>query len=242
MLFTFLFILASGCTDEQERYENIRKLRAFGTATDPVSSSPSTGTAPKTVTLTFYAAMPKGTSVAAETFIDDKLGVALPLPISVVAGSEAIEEHATLDVWSIKATAVIPTEDKVRFIDGQNFARFRYGMRLTAGSEEEKIVGNVLVYREGSGELQWTFPTINVQNPAEGANLNGKQDISMTIDSQNGENFRISWFVNDGKIKNRRGKSTEFEPTGSGDHTMIATARGLKSGAFQYKVIDFKVE
>jgi hypothetical protein len=113
---------------------------------------------------------------------------------------------------------------------------------LRSQADEERIIGNIVVYRDGSQELNWTAPNLTLENPKQGATLNGKQPIKLSIESSNDENFRVSWLVNDGKVKNRRGLETEWEPGGAGDYTMIASARGLKSGGFQFKAVDFKVD
>lgn len=243
ILTIFALLLAhAACNEDAERFENIKKLRAFGAAADPVSSSPSTATLPKIVTMTFFAALPKDQTATAEPFIDEASKFAIPLLLTIVPNSEAYEDHPAFRIYSVKATAPVPPTTAVIFPEGQNFARFRYGMKIVSADEEEKIVGNILIYPEGAPELSWTAPTLTINNPVGAASVHGKQDISLTIDSTNTENFRISWFVNDGKIKNRRGIKTEWEPENAGEYTMLATVRGLKSGAFQYKIVDFKVE
>ena len=235
-------LLLLGCSEPSDRYENINKLRTIGTQTDPVSSAPSTVTAPKITTLTFFAALPKNEVATAESFVDDASKYAAPINITVVSGSEAYEEHPAFRIFSVKATAAIPVQDLLVFPSDQNFIRFRYGMLIRSGTDEERIIGNIVVYKEGSKELSWSAPSLTLENPKQGTTLKGKQPIKITIDSANEENFRVSWLVNSGEIKNRRGMETEWEPGAAGDYTMIASARGLKSGAFQFKAVDFKIE
>jgi hypothetical protein len=241
-LFSIVLIPIFGCSEPTDLFENINKLRTIGTKTEPVTTAPSTLTAPKITTLTFFAALPKNQEVKAEVFTDGDSKYAAPIPITLVPGSEAYEEHASFRIFSVQATANIPTQDLLVFPPDQNFVRFRYGMVLRAQADEERIIGNIVVYKDGSEELNWTAPNLTLENPIQGATLSGKQPIKLSIESSNDENFRVSWLVNDGKVKNRRGLETEWEPGGAGEYTMIASARGLKSGGFQFKAVDFKVD
>jgi hypothetical protein len=237
-------IAAASCGGEEERYEKVGKLRALGTASTPVVAQPSTADAPQTVTLTFYAAVPNGDTVTATPFLDEGSLYALPLPLEVVPGSETYTGQAAFQLYSVKTTVAIPTIDQLPIEPGTGFARVRYGLTLTDGGEEEKIVGTLLVYPEGSSELAWatTPPSIDVTEPAASATVSGKLDIKAAITNPIGEDMRVGWFVSDGEVKNRRAKETEWDKAGAGPQTVIVTARGMKTGAFTLKAVDVTVE
>lgn len=231
------------CREDQERPEVVAKLRAIGAATSPVIQEPSTADLPKTVTVTFYALLPKNTQATASPYVDeaDKYGKVIPL--TVIPGTETYDDaYSSFVIYSVKATLPVPTNELLHLESPPGFARLRYGLKITAAGETENIVGNALVYKAGSPELSWQAPTIDVASPSAGALITGKQDLKATLKSGNGENLRVSWYVASGEVKNRRAKETEWEKAERGSKTIVLTARGLKSGAFAFKALDVNVE
>lgn len=235
------FVIAS-CNEETDRYEYIKKLRSLGVATNPVAIAPSTTASPQVMTLTFYASVPLGHTVTSEPFVDDQARYSVPLVLTLVPGSEAYEEHNSFRLYSVQATTPIPTADVVRILPDPGFARARYALKIADGGEEEKIVGNFLIYPEGSAELAWTAPAIDITTPAAGAIVSGDQDLKAALTNPIGENMRLGWFVPDGALKSRRAKETEWETPDAGPSTLVVTARGMKSGAFALKILDVTVQ
>jgi hypothetical protein len=237
----FLTILTAGflgiaCNGDEERYEVVNKLRALGVSSTPTVSAPSTSESPKNVTLTAWAALPKDQSVSADAFIDTKTPFSTPVNVTINPTSAIIEERGPLQIYKISATFIVPSEELLFFSETAGSARVRYGIKLATDGEEEKIVGDYLVFPEGADELSWTNPTLDVTSPTEGGTTDGTVDLEVNIVDNNDEPIRVGWFASDGEIKNRLAAVTEWEP-GSGNQTIIATARGRKSGGFSLQVI-----
>ncbi len=231
-----------GCNEDQDRYENIDKLRAIGAATLPVVSEPSTEAAPKFVTITVFAAVPLGQTVTAEPYEDKGATNVATFPLTIVPGSEVYEEHATFRIFSVKATQPVPPDSVfLSPLGTPPYVRLRYGIRLVSGDESENIVGNSLIYPSGSPELARVAPTVAITKPAV-ADVSGTEDLEATITDSENENMRVGWFASDGPIKNRRAKTTEWETPGAGPAMLIVTIRGRDTGAFAFKVLDVNVQ
>lgn len=241
-----LGLLAFGsiaCDEEEDRYEHLKKLRAFGVASNPVIATPSTAAAPQVMTLTFHAAVPLGEEITAEPFVDEQARFAQTVELTLVPGSETYTDYAAFRLYSVQATAPVPTADLVVIPPEPGFLRVRYGLKLTSGSEEEKIVGNFLLYPAGAPEASWTAPTVDIITPAAGTPASGDdQELKAEITNPIGEDMRVGWFVSDGNVKNRRAKDTEWETPDAGPHTILVTIRGTKSGSFAFKAMDVTVE
>lgn len=237
-----LLLALGACDEETDRFEHLKKLRTLGVATDPVVGQPSTADAPQLMTLTFYASVPLGATATAETFVDEQARYAAPLPMTLDPTTETYEDHNTLRIYSIKGTVAIPTADQLPIPADPGFLRVRYGLKLTQGGEAETIVGNFLVYPAGASELAWTAPSVDIAAPGAGATVGVGAELKATLVNTIGENMRIGWFVNDGKVKNRRARETTWEEPPAGPSTVIVTARGMKSGAFTMKALDVTVQ
>jgi hypothetical protein len=195
------------------------------------------------ITLTFHAAVPVGEKVTAAPFVDDESKYAAPIELTVNDASAAYADHAGFSHYTINATFLVPPKDALPIPSNPGFVRMRYGLTLTSGDEEEKIVGNYLVYSEGAPELAWTqVPDVTVSSPAEDATVSGETDLEASIGETLDDNWRVGWFVSDGKVTNRRAADTKWETDDSGPQTVIFTARGRKSGAFMIKVVDVTVD
>lgn len=228
------------CGEDEDRYEEIAKLRAFGSSSLPVVAQPSTAAAPQLITITVFAAVPLGETVNAEPFEDEGSPDDLSLPVTMVPGSEKYEDHPTFRIFSVQATQPTLPEEVFAAI-GRPFYNQRFGVRLAAGSEEENVVGSTLVYPAGAPELARTVHTIEITKPAAGE-VSGTEDLEATITDPAGEAMRIGWFVSGGMVKNRRARETEWETPSAGPASLIVTSRGRKTGAFAFKVLDVTVQ
>lgn len=232
----------SACNGEDERFEDIKKLRAFGSSTLPVVTEPSTEAAPKIVTITVFAAVPLGQTVTAEPYADPAAENLSQIPVTIVPGSEKYEDHATFRVYSVQATQAVPTAAVFASpLGAPEFVRLRYGIRLVSGDESENVVGNSLIYPAGSEILARQPPTIAITKPAT-TDVSGTEDLEATITDPNDEAMRVGWFVSDGEVKNRRARVTEWKTPGAGPATLIVTIRGRKTGAFAFQVLDVNVQ
>jgi hypothetical protein len=244
-LLLLLALTLSACDEGEERYEEIKKLRSVGVAANPVAITPLlAGGPPQIVTLTFYAAVPLGGTVTYEPFIDEAAKYAATVPLVMSPGSEKYEDHIGFRIFSVDATAVLPPAEALPIPPVPGFVAFRYGLILRSAEEEERVVGNFLVYPPGAAQLTWTAPTVDISGVASGATLpTGKHDLNAVLTNTNDEKLRIAWFVSGGKLRNRRNKETVWEAEDAGPYSIMLTARGLKSGAFAPpKVIDVAVE
>ena len=83
------------------------------------------------------------------------------------------------------------------------------------------------------------LPGVAITSPTDGSTIgNSKQPIGANLTPTNDETYRFGWFVSGGEIQNRNATVTNWDPKGTGAYTVIATARGAKSGAFTFVVAD----
>ncbi len=239
-----LGLVALGCGGKADRYEDIQKLRALGVFSDKPVVQPSTTVTPQVVTLTFYAALPHGDTVTAETYQDTATSSGgTPATLTVNAGTAAVEAHSSFDLYHVSGTLNIPPVEALVFRGLDRNATVQYGIKLTTkASGSQNIVGSVVVFPAGAPQLTSlaATPTIKITAPAKSAALSGAQDIVATASTTGAETLRLGWFVNGGEIKNRNAAATTWDPVKTtGAVTLVVTARGAKTGAFALDVIDF---
>jgi hypothetical protein len=245
--------LAACNGQNQERPEQVKKLRAVGVATcaglvgaaacASAVGEPSTTDASQAYTLTIVAALPLGSTVdVAEPFVEPGPPRGLPGSLTVDASTAKYENHKAFRLYSVQATVPIPTAETLKIDPALGYASMLYGVHLAGPSGDQKIEGKLLVYPHGDPALVWTAPTVDIANPTDGAAVSGDQDLKGSADSASGENLRVGWYVDDGEIKNRRAISTSWTKAPAGNHTLLLTVRGLKSGTFAYKAVDVTVQ
>ena len=227
------------CNSDESRQEQVEKLRALGVSIQPLAAAPGT-----LVVMTYFLAGPPGLVLKTEVFADSDSNVALNAPSSVDNTSLKETNFGNLSLYQFSGNVTIPVEAQ-SFLFGPTPVRSRYGARVssTAG-DEQKIVGDILIYNPGSKELLYSSPTVNIVDPtAQVLTAGAVQSVNLNYNPVNNENFRVGWFVSGGQIKNRRAKSTDWTvPSNAGSHTLIATLRGVKSAAFSIKVIQVTVQ
>jgi hypothetical protein len=159
----------------------------------------------------------------------------------ITAGSEKYVDYAAFRLYSVNAKVVIPAAVPIPPKPG--FSRLKYGVVLRSGEEEEKVVGNLLVYPPGSPELSWQAPSGEIVTPTTGSVESGSIDLKANLVSPNtGESLRVSWYVSSGKVQNRRAKQTKWQDPKTGTQTILMTVRGLKTGVLAPpKVLDVTV-
>jgi hypothetical protein len=234
------------CGEEDDRQENLLKLRGIGAVSNPLVSVPSVDpAAPLKVELTVYTALPIGETATVEAFEDEFSPYVANLSVSDIAvdtGSLIYQSYPGFQIMTFKATLNVPIAQRFKRTNGAGQAK--YGFLIKSGSEVEKLVGTFLVYPEGSPELSYTNPEVNLVTPTEGLSLKSAIDVNMTAEltDKNDEDLKLGWFASGGKVKNRRAKSTSWETPGVGEHTVIFTARGRKSRGFAMQIVKVKVE
>lgn len=235
VLFVLIWVTCAACMGgDEDRFEQIKKLRSLGVTANPVISQPSVSNGSPSVTLlTVYAALPLGQEVMAEPYMESQSGGLSPLSVEIIAGTEQYKDYAGFRVYSVNARVEIPPVQRIPIPPKPGYARLKYGVRLRSGEEEEKIVGNLLIYPQGAPELSWQAPSAAVIVSTEGGALEGTIPLKANLVSHNqGENLRVGWYVSSGKVQNRRAQETVWEEAESGAQTVVMTVRGLKSGAF----------
>ena len=248
LICTSLITISVGCMAEEEvRVERIEKLRAIGVISNPVVlTAPNPGSS-ATVELTAYAGLPAGSSITATSFLDEGSAYAPPMPVVMDPTTAVTQSFAALDLYSVKGTATIgplsPAQQAL-LASPSGKLTLRYGIRLESGEESEDIVGNILVYPNGSDEAAYQALGVNVAEPVANSTvgLTSDQILSGTITKPQPENVKVSWFVSSGKVTNRRAKETKWAPEKTGPQTVIMTARGMKSGSFAVQAVDVNVE
>jgi hypothetical protein len=239
-------VAVAACGGEDDRQERLEKLRALGVGASPLVSSPSTDpAAPKMVELTVFAAVPPGQTVQVEPFVDKSSPLLVQIPadqVAIAPASATYEEHPNLRLYTVHAK--VPVPPAAAFATRGGAGQVRYGFLLTSGDEQEEIVGNFLVVPDGSPELAWKDPKADLVTPALGAAVpnNGRTDLAATLDNPNDEDLKVGWFIDAGKIVNRRAHDTTWKTPDAGAHTLIVTVHGKKSRGFGLTVRDVTVE
>lgn len=227
-----LVISLTSCGGENaDRPEVINKLRAVGVESSAVNPKPG-----DTINLNFYLAAPPGLTISPEIQVDGSSRYGVPVMVTPVDNAPTETAAGPLSIYNYKTTLTVPTDNPIlgASISKQGFGRVRYKIKFTAGTEYESVVGDTIVYSPGSSQSSWKLPDISITKPSATANA-GNLDLEGSISSDGNEPYRVSWFVSDGKIKNRRAKATTWSDAPKGPQTLIMTVRGTKSGAFAIK-------
>ncbi|MBP9706927.1 MAG: hypothetical protein KBD78_04735 [Oligoflexales bacterium] len=249
-IFIFLLTLSTihiACSDDEERFEQISKLRTLGVKSNKVASAPSTVSTEETVSLEIVVSFPNGVinELSAVPFVEENSST-LALPVLLELSETAISEESfgPLTIATITANLKVPTFD---FSNAPiNKLSLRYGLEVLAeNGDKERIVGNYVIYPPNSNELSWQAPNIVITAP-NSANFSGSGADKVTISAelrerQIEESYRIGWFASAGKIKNRRALNSDWEElAGIREKTLIVTARGRSSGAFTYQALSYE--
>jgi len=245
--FSLTLALVSCGGSQEDRPEEIKKLRALGVTSSKLTAAPSAALPLDTVTLTIHAAAPKGTQIAVTTFTDAGSSLAVPVETTVVPGSETYDtQYESLDLYSAAVLLAVPPATALKLPPGKRFISLRYGIELTAGAESERIVGSIPIYEPGSPEIDsWKPMEVAITKPAANGSFSEEadEDLEATITKNTEENVRVGWYVTGGLVKNRRAKSTSWEtPSAKGKHLVIFTARGLNTGAFAMKTTQVSID
>jgi hypothetical protein len=222
----------TSCGDENaDRQEVIKKLRALGVEPTPVNAKPG-----DTVTLNFYLAAAPGANISPEVQLDSSAQYGVPVVVTPTDAKPSELQAGPLSIYSYKASFTVPTDNLTLLasLTKQGYARMRYKVKFSADSESESVVGDTVIYPPTALQTSWKSPEISISKPAAAAGA-GKLDVEGVITSDAVEPYRVSWFVSDGKIKNRRAKVTSWSDAPKGPQTLIMTVRGTKSGAFAIK-------
>lgn len=234
-LLALVFSACRGGPDE--RPETINKLRAIGTSSNPVGLSTSEPTV-DTVVITAFALHPKsGLTIQVEPFNDPFATATLPSPL--VVKSQKSTDYSGMTLYEITLTTQIPLV-QVTVPEGATFISLRYGIRLTIDGDQEDVVGNLVVYKD---KVPWTLtPAVAIAEPTVGSSNSANFPLVATLNDQEDEGYRVGWFTTSGSIANRRALNTKIKDVSQGDHTLLVTARGLKSGHFTLQAATFKVD
>lgn len=239
VIVSLFLLLAVACDGEDDPQERISKLRALGVESNPTVASAET--AAGTAELTFYTAVPLGKTVTFEPFADSEATYSLAQEVKVVAGSDTYKDYNAFRVFSVKATMVIPPADTLKISSGDS-RRLRYGMRFNSESEEEKVVGDILVFPSGSEQTSWKSPTAEIEAPGDSVNTGSDADLKGKLTKPQNEGIRVGWFVSGGSVKNRRSTSTSWKVPDAGNHTVVLTVHGTQSRGFGIFVKDVQVK
>jgi hypothetical protein len=148
-----------------------------------------------------------------------------------------------MQIASFKANFTNPNDSIFLTQGAGKLLRVRYGFLVQSGSEEEKVVGDVVMLAPGEPELSWSAPTAQIENPADGATIpNGDFELNANVSNPNQESIKLGWYVSSGEIDNRRAKAASWKEFASGPQTIILTVRGKKSRTFSYSVRNIIVE
>ncbi|MBI2602467.1 MAG: hypothetical protein HYW48_05365 [Deltaproteobacteria bacterium] len=233
-------LVIGGCGEDEERFEKVDKLRGIGIKAVPsITEASSTGEAPKLVSLTVYAVLPKGQEVTSfDSYTDEQGTFSIPTSVSISL-PPSYEDLGPLRLVTLMATTVVP-EVKQETIDAFNgVVRFRYGLKLVSGSDEEIVVGDYLVVAKDHAALQWQKPDLQIVEPA-GTVSGSPVKLLATVSKQQDEPVKVIWFVSSGKVKNLQAHDTEWEEPELGTQALIFAAFPRRSAKFElvYKTVE----
>ncbi len=228
---SFLSSLLTSCSDDEDRQETITKLRALGVSQVPVNAKPG-----DTVELTFYLSAPAASQVLASPGLDNDARYSVPVSVTPKDSNVVEANYGPLSLYSYRASVVVPQNAAIaNQLKLLGFARVRSSVLFKiADTDQETIVSDTIVYAEGSAQLSWTAPTVDIVQPGATA-TSGTLGLEGAINNSGQETNRIAWFVSSGKVKNRRAKVTTWDDAASGSQSLFFTVRGSKSGAFAVK-------
>ena len=189
-----ILTLLSRCQDDPEKYESINKLRAVGVESSPMGTIPSTTDSPRTVQLTFHVFNKQSETLDIQAYVDSNSSYAIPIEIQNISAPTETAYNGLIH-YQFTASVIIPTAESLPGIDKSGFISLRYGAVVRAGAEEEKIVGNIVVYKEENEFTARTAPTIAITNPTVDSTVpHGEVELKSTITANYDENWRVSWF------------------------------------------------
>jgi hypothetical protein len=231
------------CGDFEERQEVISKIRGLGMLSSPLVVTPSPdASALKTVDLKIYVASPKNEPIAFDKYTDEPSAAAYLLESSqytIVSGTQITESHNAMDITSVTVRSQIPTADKLSLRGG----KVRVGILAKGNLSEEKIIVDFLVLPDGVDTTVIQKPTVDILNPSIGTVLNANETFNViAVSGLNNEDVKVSWFVSDGEITNRRSLNTYWKLPSAGSHTLIVTVRGKKSLSMGIKILDVTIQ
>jgi hypothetical protein len=236
-----LTLTIHGCDDFPNSPELIDKFRAMGVGFADPSYTASTESSLVTAQLEFFFATPSKEEI---TFVNKDVE---SLQLDLVFGqAELLEEKASLNIYKVTATALLPTADFLYFNpNADNTADVVYAAIFRQGTEEEQILGRMKIYQPDAAAADTiTIPTARITSHSEGDSISASPTtlISEVDNKVTGESYRTSWLVSSGVIDNIRTRESEWTEYASGEATIILTVRGLTSYNFNYTAIDVTVE
>ena len=229
-----------GCDDFPNTPELANKLRTMGVGSDEPAYTYSTDNTESVAKLSFYFATPDKAELSSENFQIE--AVTIPLEFS---DAELVEEKASLNIYKINATAVVPPATQLIFNPVEdNTATVSYAAVFRQGQEEEIVFGKIRVYSPevaSSGEIK--IPTVTITNRKEGDKVKaGTIALKGEVGNKIEESYRTGWLVSTGKIEDFRKREADWEEASKGETTVIMTVRGLESYNFNYQAIDITIE
>ncbi len=225
-----------GCSNMDSRPERADKLKPILVEVNPATSgafqAPLWG---DEVRLDFHFIAPPLTPAFTASGVPARLkALTVPVPPARISAPTDVAELPGLQHSVVHATVKVPTLAELQSIDPAlaelPFLRFQYELLIEGAERSLPISGDFLAYRDASvPEAAWNFQGSSIVQPASTSPGGTTIDIEAAIKNEQNEPLRVAWFVSDGKIKNRRASSTEWEAPGAGDYTLIFTVRGKQS-------------
>lgn len=228
-------LMLGGCDESDDRPEVIDSVRPIGIATTPVTAKPG-----DTVQVTLHVAVPRDTTVTADTYTLTQGGGQLPAPeVSTTAEPQSRTAYASLDHLTFSASFVVPAE-LTALVSGGKPYKLRYGLKLVTTAKDIPITDDIMVFPDGAPELAWETVGVAITSPlgSEPVAPGEKIPLAATITKPQDEPVKSGWFAGIGEIKNRRSIVTEWKAETAGTYTVIFTARAKKSLSFALDIRD----
>lgn len=228
--------LAMSCSGIDENPERIDKLRAIGVDTDQASYSFAEEGQPETSATLSFLLLTKDPAPVTVALVDDGAYA----PLADIAQTEEI--FAEMRLVRVTAKLVIPSQAQTVLFDEDGSGLVPFALRIVQGSEEELIRSRLRIYQADDPRLALGKPTITLSTlqskaPLPAGTIPLIADVTKTQD----EAYRLSWFVAEGEIDQRRAEDAEWKDVTPGVKTVLVTIRGLDSLQFAYAVVDIAV-
>jgi hypothetical protein len=229
-LSTWLFLLSlSSCSEPLERPELINKLRTLGVKSQPAVYNLAE---PVDIELIVYLTSPSADPLEISSYTEESYRYAPQVIGSLVDGSSQVSTHAALYVHEFRL--LIPSDQVREQLLISPLGNFRYSVLAVQGSEQEKIVGNIV----GSLNPPPELTEVSIVDDGISAAI-GEMAILGKLPEGLTSNYRISWLASGGEIANRRSLSTKWKEIPNTPQTLILTARGTRTGEFAMDIRNY---
>ncbi|MBC61579.1 MAG: hypothetical protein CMP11_03905 [Zetaproteobacteria bacterium] len=249
--FTLVLLNFISCGEEEERPEQLDRLRVIGVKTNPPVIIFDDLSSITDFELEALVSVPKDDEIIDQiNFVDDSF--LFTQTIDIVWNEPVfLEEFSNLNLYLIKGKIDLDSlQDNQQYPDLNNDKLeeissyiFRYGLEVKTQNDNEIVVGNFIVSLTENEYQNQSF-NIDITNPIDESDYNKEEEIEikMNLEKSVEEEVKVIWFTSEGKIENPRSKETLLTTgTGEGKHLVLVGTYGKFGYLFNYDFVSINV-